>query len=61
LTEEKKPTQAAQKKKSSKSWMLWAAFAVFIVGSIVFMFVIDSIYAPNEESTAAQPGAEANQ
>ncbi len=57
LTQEKNPAQAAPKKKSSKSWMLWAAFAAFVVGSIVLMFVLDSIYAPSEESTATQPAA----
>jgi hypothetical protein len=53
LTQEKK--LAEKKLKSNKDWILWTVAAVFIVGSIAFMFVIDLIYAPSVKHSVAQP------
>jgi hypothetical protein len=43
--------------KPKKSWLLPAAFAAFIVGTITFLMVIDSIYAPDGDSPNSHPDA----
>ncbi|NML85389.1 MAG: hypothetical protein HHJ19_07040 [Polaromonas sp.] len=55
MVQEKNLVEAEQKRKSNKAWIGWTLFCVFIVGSIVFMLVIDSIYAPSDKQTASQP------
>jgi hypothetical protein len=39
--------------KPKRSWLLAAIFTVFIVGTITFLMVIDSIYAPDGDSPNA--------
>jgi uncharacterized membrane protein len=55
--QEKKPIKEDEKKKPNKDWIAWTLFCLFIVGSIVFMLVIDSIYAPSEKHSATQSQA----
>ena len=57
MTQEKKSAETKPKPKSNKDWILWAVAAIFIVGSIAFMFVIDLIYAPSAKHSATQPEA----
>ena len=57
MAQEKKLVEAEQKRKPNKEWIGWTLFCAFIVGSIVFMLVIDAIYAPSAKHTAAQPEA----
>jgi hypothetical protein len=39
--------------KPKKAWLLPTIFATFIVGTIVFLVIIDSIYAPEPGNPAA--------
>ncbi|MFZ2388603.1 MAG: hypothetical protein WAW69_12470 [Polaromonas sp.] len=57
MAQEKKLVKSDQKRKSGKAWIGWTLFCAFIVGSIVFMLIIDSIYAPSAKHTATQADA----
>lgn len=43
--------------KPKKAWLLPTLFATFIVGTIVFLVIIDSIYAPEPGNPATQQDA----
>lgn len=54
---EKKPAEPKQEKKPNKERLLWIVAAIFIVGTIAFLLVIDAIYAPQSHHPAAVSGA----
>ncbi len=51
MTPDEKSDQADAKPK--RAWVLPTLFFVFIVGTITFLLVIDSIYAPDAANPAA--------
>ena len=55
MAQDEKLVEPQQKPKSNKAWIGWALLGAFIVGSIVFMMVIDAIYAPGVNNPATLP------
>ena len=54
---QEKLIEKQQAPKPKKSWLLPAVFIAFIVGTITFLMVIDSIYAPGGDSPNELPDA----
>lgn len=57
MEQEQKIADAGPKRPSYKAWIGWTLMGAFIVGTIVFLMVIDSIYAPEQEDPAPLPEA----
>jgi len=45
------------KPKKSREWIWWTVAAIFIFGTIVFLVIIDAIYAPKAYDPAVLPDA----
>jgi hypothetical protein len=57
LAQHDQQDSAKIKQKPSREWMWWTAVAIFIAGTIVFLVVIDSIYAGTAYRPSVLPDA----
>lgn len=57
MKQEQKIAEAKPQRTSYKAWIGWTLLAAFIVGTIAFLMVIDSIYAPGQDDPATLPEA----
>jgi len=57
VTQNDRHVELQRQAKPDRAWIWWTAAAVFIVGTIAFLVIIDAIYAPKAYDSTIHPDA----